>query len=77
MKNLLRFITSASLSLVLLGGASLALTGCSADTLAGPEVESYTQDSTSGAGAGHNTGGQKTQDSTSGAGAGHNTGGGQ
>lgn len=41
MKALLRLTATAALSFFLLTGVSLALTGCSADTLTGPDVSSY------------------------------------
>lgn len=41
MKRLSNVILSAGMSIALLFGASMILTGCAADTLSGPSIEAY------------------------------------
>lgn len=57
MKSLLRFVASAAMSLMLVTGVSLSLTGCSADTLSGPNFDSYAETgggTSGGSGSEHN-----------------------
>lgn len=63
MKTLARVFASACLSLALVVGVSLSLTGCSADTLSGPDIEAHATGGgetgggggTTGTGSAHNT----------------------
>jgi len=63
MKTLAQVFVSACLSLALVVGVSFTLTGCSADTLSGPDVEAYATGGgdtgggggTTGTGSPHNT----------------------
>lgn len=58
MKRLAQVFVSACLSLALMAGVGLTLTGCSADTLSGPDVSSYAEGGgtgTGGTGSDHNT----------------------
>ena len=78
MNKILRLVASAALTLTLVSGVGLSLSGCSAETLSGPGVEAYgteTGASTSGGGSEHNNlaktdGG--TSGSTGGGGSEHN-----
>ncbi len=78
MKSLVRLIASVAFSLMLVTGVSLSLTGCSADTLSGPEFEAYGTESgggTGGGGSDHNNNdkaGGETGGGTGGGGSDHN-----
>lgn len=79
MKNLVRLVASAALSLMLVSGVGLTLTGCSAESLSGPGLEAHTNETGGGTGSGgseHNTHdktGGETGGGTSGGGSEHNT----
>ena len=77
MKSLLRMVASATLSLMLVTGIGMSLTGCSADSLSGPNLDSYATETggggTTGGGSEHNL--EKTETGgggTTGGGSEHN-----
>ena len=80
MKTLAQVFVSACLSLALVVGVSFTLTGCSADTLSGPDVEAYATGGGGNTGGGGGTTGtgspHNTWEAAGGGGGGGNTGGG-
>jgi len=79
MKTLAQVFVSACLSLALVVGVSFTLTGCSADTLSGPDVEAYGTSEGGHGGGGGTTGtgsAHNTWEAAGGGGGGHGGGGG-
>lgn len=76
MKSFIRMVASAALSLMLVALIGISFTGCSAETLSGPNIEAYAENETgggtSGAGSEHNIDKNETGGGTSGAGSEHN-----
>ena len=77
MKIFLRMAASAALSLTLLAGIGMTLTGCSAETLSGPNLDAYANTDTggggtSGGGSEHNLEKAEIGGGTSGGGSEHN-----
>jgi hypothetical protein len=76
MNSFLRMVASAALSLMLVAVVGISFTGCSAETLSGPNIESYAGNEagggTSGAGSEHNIDKNEAGGGTSGAGSEHN-----
>lgn len=77
MKSILRLVASATLSLMLVTGIGVSLTGCSADSLSGPNIEALASEETgggtTGGGSEHNLDkSEETGGGTTGGGSEHN-----